>query len=95
MYFCNCKGCTIASSKFQYFTDTYDGARLSTVSYKALAIKFSILLLVKCEVIEKTSQGESDGKCQIVFVIKYCISRGRNFSGNVAGGRIGALLITS
>ena len=48
---------------------------------------------VKREVIEKNSQGASDGRCQRVFVFKYCMSRGQCLSGNVAGGRIGAPLL--
>ena len=33
---------------------------------------------VKCDVIEKSSQGASDGRCQTVFVSKSCMSRGRS-----------------
>ena len=37
----------------------------------------------KCEVIEKYSQGASDGRCQGVFVYKYCMLRGQSLSGNI------------
>ena len=35
---------------------------------------------------KKTLQGASDGRCQIVFVLKCCMSRGRSLSGNAGLG---------
>ena len=44
---------------------------------------------VKCEVIEKTSQGASNGRCQTYFVLTCCMSCGRSLSVNVGGRRLG------
>ena len=36
----------------------------------------------KSKIIKQTSQGVSDGMYQMVFVLKCCISRNQNLSGN-------------
>ena len=35
----------------------------------------------KCEVIEKNSHGASERRCQTVFVLRCCMSRGRSLNG--------------
>ena len=45
---------------------------------------------VKREVIEKTSQGASDGRYKMVSVSKCCMMQGRSLSGNVRGRGLGA-----
>ena len=42
-----------------------------------------------CEVVGKTAQGASGGRCQTVILLKCCMSRGWRFSGNVGGWRLG------
>ena len=38
------------------------------------------LAQVKCEVIKQTSQGASDGRCQVVYVLKGCMLHSQNLS---------------
>ena len=47
---------------------------------------------LKCEAKNRTSQGASDGRHQMVFVSKCCMSRGQSPSGNMVGRRLGSPL---
>ena len=44
-----------------------------------------IIKQLKCESIKQTSHGVSDEKYRRVFILKYCMSRRKNLSGNVGG----------
>ena len=56
-------------------------------------VQLVIFIQLKCEVIENTSQGASDGRYQTVSVSKCCMSRGRSVSGNVYAMGFGTTLI--